>query len=181
MSEIYQKYLEGERIYLREVRPSDVNENYYRWMNDPEIIRYLESRFYPSALESLHEYVVGKVGDRENVFFAIVLKDSDQHIGNIKLGPVNWIHRVADIGLMIGEKKAWGKGYATEAISLVTRYGFERLNLRKLTASCYDDNQGSARAFQKVGFFLEGARKQQCFSEGKYVDVILLGILNEKV
>lgn len=178
MAEEYGKYLEGERIYLREVRPSDVNENYYRWMNDPEITQYLESRFYPNALESIQDFVKGKLGDRESAFFAIVLKDSDRHIGNIKIGPVNWIHRIADIGLMIGDKASWGKGYATEAIRLVTEYGFKTLNLHKITASCYASNQGSAKAFVKVGFFEEGVRKSHSFSYGKYEDVILLGIIN---
>ena len=180
MSETYQKYLEGERIYLREVRPSDANENYYRWMNDPEITRYLESRFYPNALENIQDYVKSKLGDRESVLFAIVLKGSDHHIGNIKIGPINWIHRLADIGLVIGEKDCWGKGYATEAISLVIKYAFETLNLHKLTASCYDVNQGSAKAFLKAGFFYEGTRKKHSYCAAKYVDMILLGILHEQ-
>ncbi|MDC4205802.1 MAG: hypothetical protein MPW17_05915 [Candidatus Manganitrophus sp.] len=67
-------FLEGKRIYLREVRPSDVNERYYRWMNDPEITRFLESRFAPNAIENLRDYVAGKLGDRDNIFLAIVLK-----------------------------------------------------------------------------------------------------------
>lgn len=180
MAENYQKFLEGERIYLREVRPADVNENYYRWMNDPEVTQYLESRFYPNALESIQSYVASKLGDTESVLFAIVLKTDDRHIGNIKIGPINWFHRLADIGLMIGEKDCWGKGYATDAIALVVQYGFKTLNLHKLTASCYDVNQGSAKAFLKAGFFEEGTRKKHSYCAGEYVDMILLGILNER-
>lgn len=174
----YGKYLEGERIYLREVRPSDANENYYRWMNDPEIIRYLESRFYPNSLESIQDFVKGKLNDRESVLFAIVLIDGDRHIGNIKIGPINWIHRFADIGLMIGEKDCWGRGYATDAIRLISEYAFKTLNLHKVTASCYGNNQGSAKAFLKVGFEIEGTRKSQYFCNGEYQDMILLGLLN---
>jgi ribosomal-protein-alanine N-acetyltransferase len=170
-------FLQGERLYLREVRPSDVNENYYRWMNDPEVTQYLESRFYPNSMESLREYVAGKRGDRNNVFLAIILKDGDRHIGNIKLGPIDWIHRIGDIGILIGERDCWGKGYATEAIGLVVDYAFRVLNLHKLTAGCYDLNQGSAQAFQKVGFVIEGIRKQHYYCSGKYVDVIMMGIL----
>jgi len=171
----YGKYLESERIYLREVRLSDVNENYYKWMNDPEIIRYLESRFYPNSLESIQDFVKSKLGDRESILFAIVLKEDDRHIGNIKIGPVNWFHRLADVGLLIGEKDCWGKGYATEAIKLITEYGFRVLNLHKITASCYGGNSGSAKAFIKAGYFEEGVRKSHFFSEGKYEDLILLG------
>ncbi|WP_202882291.1 GNAT family N-acetyltransferase [Candidatus Manganitrophus noduliformans] len=170
-------FLEGKRIYLREVRPSDVNERYYRWMNDPEITRFLESRFAPNAIENLRDYVAGKLGDRDNLFLAIVLKEEDRHIGNIKLGPIQWIHRLADIGLLIGEKDCWGKGYATEAIQLVSDYAFNVLNLHKVAAGCYGPNEGSARAFQKAGFVVEGVRKEQFYSNGSYVDDILLGLI----
>ena len=97
-------FLKGERIYLREVRPTDVTDTYYRWMNDPAVTTFLESRFYPNSLEGLREYVTHKLGDRDNIFLAIVLKADHRQIGNIKLGPINWIHRFGDIGILIGEK-----------------------------------------------------------------------------
>lgn len=177
MSE-HHHFIEGERIYLREVRLSDVNENYYRWMNDPETTQYLESRFYPNSLESIRDFVESNSAGGGTALFAVVLKDGDRHIGNIKIGPVNWIHRLADVGLLIGEKDCWGKGYATEAIRLVTEYGFKTLNLHKITASCYGGNAGSAKAFVKVGYLEEGVRRSHSFSGGKYEDVILLGIIN---
>ena len=170
-------FIEGERIYLREVRPSDVNENYYRWMNDPEVTRYLESRFYPNSMGRLREYVTSKMGNRDNVFLAIVLKEGDRHIGNIKLGPINWIHRFADVGILIGEKDCWGKGYGTEAIRLVVDYAFRKLNLHRLTAGVYAINQASVRAFLKAGFTEEGRRKSHTYCDGQYVDGILLGIV----
>jgi [ribosomal protein S5]-alanine N-acetyltransferase len=173
-------FLEGKRIYLREVRLTDVNENYYRWMNDKEVTRYLESRFYPNSMEKLAEYVTTKLGDRNNIFLAIVQKDGDRHIGNIKLGPIDWIHRVGDLGLIIGEKDCWGKGYASEAISLVVEYAFGQLNLRKVTAGCYALNQGSIKAFQKAGFVIEGVRRQHYYCGGSYDDGILLGILRSE-
>jgi [ribosomal protein S5]-alanine N-acetyltransferase len=173
-------FLEGKRIYLREVRLTDVNENYYRWMNDQEVTRYLESRFYPNSKEKLTEYVHSKLGDPNNVFLAIVLKDGDRHIGNIKLGPIDWIHRVGDVGLIIGEKDCWGQGYASEAIRLVSKYAFGQLNLHKICAGCYVQNQGSVKAFQKAGFVIEGVRRQHYYCDGKYDDAILLGILRSE-
>src|SRR5262249_20541648 len=148
----FKHFIDGERIYLREVRPADVNENYYHWMNDPEVTQYLESGFYPNSMEGLREYVTQMSGDRDSVFLAIIVKEGNRHIGNIKLGPINWIHRFADVGLLIGAKEYWGQGFATEAIRLVTNYGFQVLNLHKLTAGCYEPNQGSFRAFLKVGY-----------------------------
>lgn len=164
-------------MYLRDVRVDDVNATYRRWMNSPDIVQFLESRFHQHSIESLREYVSARIMDRDNVFLAIVLKDGDRHIGNIKLGPINWIHRFADIGILIGEKDCWGKGYAAEAIKLLSGYAFDVLNLHKLTAGCYDLNQGSLKAFQKVGFEIEGVRRQQFYSGDRYVDHILLGLV----
>ncbi len=176
----YHGFLEGERIYFREVRLDDVNENYYRWMNDSSVNDYLESRFYPHSLKTLEDYVLSKLGDEQNVFFAIVLKGDNRHIGNIKLGPINAIHRFADIGIIIGETDCWGKGYGTEAILLMVDYAFNKLNLHKLTAGCYVNNKGSIKAFKKAGFLQEGIRKSQYYCKGKYVDDVLLGIVNRR-
>jgi ribosomal-protein-alanine N-acetyltransferase len=172
-------FIQGSRLYLREVRISDVNEAYYRWMNDPAVTRYLESRFHPNSLEQLRDYVQQKLHDSNSLFLAIVLIEGDRHIGNIKLGEINWIHRFGDVGLLIGERECWGKGYATEAIGLITRFAFTSLNLHRLTAGCYASNPGSARAFLCNGWQEEGRRRSQYFCEGRYDDAILLGITNQ--
>lgn len=168
-----------DRFYLREVRLSDVNDRYYGWMNDSEINRYLESRFQTLSLENLAEFV--KVMDRDpnNYFFAICTVDGHEHIGNIKLGPVNWHHRRAEVGLLVGEKSYWGKGVATEAIAMVTKYAFENLCLNKLRAGCYVVNEGSARAFEKCGWSREGLLKGDVLLEGAPHDCIMLGITAE--
>ena len=175
----FRHFIEGDRVYLREVRPTDVNENYYRWMNNPEVTQFLESRFQPNSLEKLREYVDQKLADPDNLFLAIVSKKGDRHIGNVKLGPISWAHRTAEIGILVGEKDCWGKGYATEVIRLVSEFAFRTLNLEKLTAGCYKGNQGSVKAFLKAGFSQEGVRKSQFFSEGNRVDNILLGLVRK--
>lgn len=178
--DVFAPFVSGERIYLRDVQPSDVNERYYFWMNDPEITQFLESRFVPNSMASLETYVKEKQGGPIEIFFAILVKDGHRHIGNIKLGPINWIHRIGDIGILIGEKAFWGRGYATEAIRLITGYAFDTLNLHKVTAGCYASNPGAVKAFEKAGFEIEGVRKAQAFYKGGYTDLILLGCLNDR-
>lgn len=170
--------ISGDRINLRKVKESDVKNNYHRWMNDSQVTRFLEHGVQTYTIESLHEYVKDKNKDNSNFFLAIIIKDGNQHIGNIKLGPINWVHRHGDIGIIIGEKEQWGKGYATEAISLVVKYAFDNLNLHKITAGCTELNLGSMKAFQKNGFEIEGVRKKQFSWKGRYINGILFGLIN---
>ena len=170
--------IEGARIHLRAVVPADVTDRYCRWMNDPEVVQFLESRFQPSSRETILAYVK-KMGDAADyLFLAICLNEGGVHIGNIKIGPIDWIHRFADVSLLIGERDWWGRGLGAEAIGLVVGYAFETLNLHKLTACAYRDNVGSLSAFAKAGFTEEGVRREQRYSAGRYIDDILLGLVN---
>jgi [ribosomal protein S5]-alanine N-acetyltransferase len=170
-------FLCGERLYLREIRCADVTEGYHAWLNDPEVTHHLESRFFPNSVETLQRYVAKQLEDRDSLFLAIVLKEGHRHIGNVKLGPINWIHRLADIGILIGETDCWRKGYATETIRLLADHAFKELNLHKLTAGCYATNPASAAAFLHAGFIQEGVRKEHYYSGGVYTDLTLMGLI----
>ena len=125
--------INGDRIYLRKVELNDVNQVYVSWLNDPEVNKYLETRFDVQTMESVHNYVEKMAVNKDELFFAICLIENDKHIGNIKLGPINSEHKFAEISLLIGDKNEWGKGIATEAIYTLTNYSFDILKLHKLT------------------------------------------------
>ena len=169
--------LSGETVFLRTLMEDDVGERYRSWMNNPDVVRFTESRFQSYSIEDLNEYVRQARDDSSVALFCICEIEGGTHVGNIKLGPVNWTHRFGDIGLVLGESSVWGKGYATEAISLVCAYAFDTLQLNKLTASMYAENVGSKKAFERVGFVQEGVRRSQYLCDGNYTDLILLGRL----
>lgn len=170
----------GDRIYLRTITISDVNKNYLQWMNDKEIVKYLESRFTNYSMEDLIDYVIKTTSNSDILFLAIISKEENKHIGNIKLGPINRMHLFANMGIIIGEKNYWGKGYATEAIKIVVDYAFNKLNLHKITAGVYVENTRSKKVFLKAGFKKEGILKKHYFYNGKYIDAIILGVINER-
>lgn len=170
--------IDGPRIVLRYLRPADVTRDYVDWMNDPEVVRYTESRFSRHDLASVAEFVRSCAESPDSILFGIFLKEGDLHLGNIKLGPVNWHHRLADIGLILGRRSCWGKGIATEAINLLCDHAFGRLSLHKLTAGCYAANAGSAQAFLKAGFVQEGLRREHVMEGSAWQDVIELGRIN---
>jgi len=168
--------LTGERIHLRPVTLDDVTDRYVRWMNDAEVTRFLEVRWAKQTAETIRAYVQQLLSKSDEPFFAICVNGTGEHLGNIKLGPINPHHRTADVSLVIGEKAWWGKGIATEAIRLVTAHAFDELGLRKLKAGCYAENLGSAHAFERCGWRREGLQRAQAICDGKETDVILLGI-----
>jgi len=172
-------FIEGKQIYLREVRLSDVGEQYYKWLNDNEVSQFLETKFFPQSIKSIENYVSSMLCSKESVFLAIIVKENEKHIGNIKIGPINWIHRFADVSLVIGDKKSWGKGFGSEAIKLVVEYSFKKLNLHRLSAGIYSNNVGSIKAFEKAGFKEEGIKKSIRFFNGSYIDEKIFGIVKE--
>jgi len=172
----YHHLIEGSRLFLRDLTVADVTDSYVHWMNDPEVVQFTESRFSAHTHESIRAYVERITSDPAYVFLAIVLKDGNRHIGNIKLGPIDTQHRCGDVGIIIGEKDCWGEGYATEAIALLVDYAFSALSLRTVTAGCYSNNPASKKAFLKAGFSIDGVRKDYYTSNGEHVDSILLGI-----
>lgn len=174
------KIINGKNIFLRKLTISDVNKDYLKWLNDPQVNRFLESRFERWSLEKLRNYVKAINKNKAYLFLAIISKDNNKHIGNIKIGPVNEHHKFGEIGIIIGEKPVWGKGLGTEAIELATRNAFDKLKLNKLIAGIYANNTGSYKAFIKAGYRQVARFKKHRVFQGKYVDEILMEKNNPK-
>jgi RimJ/RimL family protein N-acetyltransferase len=171
--------IDGSRIYLRGVTPDDATDRYCGWLNDPQVNRYLETRFEAQTRERILAYIDAQNRASDAIFLAIVRKADDLHVGNLRIGALDRVHRTATLALFIGEKTAWGSGLGTEAIALATRYAFTELDLRKLTARCYAVNLASIRAFEKAGWTREGTQRRQFICDGQEVDGVWLGRVRE--
>lgn len=168
------------RLQLRALEADDVDGPYSKWVRDPEVTRYLEIRFLNLGRDDLRDYVQTMNASDDNLFLGIFLREGDEHIGNIKLGPIIPQHKRAELGLMLGAKSKWGKGYGTESIEAVSRYGFDVLGLHKIVAGCYSGNKASAKAFLKLGFVKEGVQKDHWISGGEWQDEFLLGLMTDR-
>jgi ribosomal-protein-alanine N-acetyltransferase len=166
-----------ERLTLRTLRESAADGPYLAWMQDPQVLRHLEARFTTTSRDGLADYIRFMNADPDVVLLGIFISRTDEHIGNIKLGPIDRNHRVGEVGLLVGAKAHWGKGYATEAIAGLTAWAVETLGLHKLNAGCYHVNEGSRRAFLKAGWFEEGRLREQYECEGRRVDRVLLAYI----
>ncbi|MGC4079517.1 MAG: GNAT family protein [Rubrivivax sp.] len=171
--------LGGDRVELRLVTLDDVSERYVGWLRNPEVNKYLETRFSEQTLESVRSFVASMVDSTHSYLFAIVEKSTGAHVGNVKIGPVNPHHSFADVSYFLGERASWGKGLGTEAVRLVTAFGFERLGLHRCQAGLYASNVGSQRVLEKAGYTYEGKLEKQLRSGDLWEDHVWFGALRE--
>ncbi len=173
-------FLLGENIYLRPLDLEDINNRYLNWLNDVTLAKFIPSMSFPATRSSVEQYVSKVNNDSNSIFLAIIEKDSGEHVGNLKLGPIDWIDRRACYGRLIGDKMARSKGYGSEAIQLILKYAFEILNLNKVTATCLASNKAAIRSNEKNGLAKEGLLKEDRYAEGHYQDVVAMGITRKK-
>jgi [ribosomal protein S5]-alanine N-acetyltransferase len=170
-------FMSGSQVYLRPLERGDLNDRYLGWLNDPEVNRYLESGTFPTTAQDLEAFYQQTTGSRNQVIFAIIDCKSDLHIGNVKLGPIHWIHRSAIFGILIGDSQFWGKGIGLEATRLAVEYGFHKLNLRRIDLGVLADHKTAIACYEKAGFRVEGRLREDLFHDGEYKDRIWMGLL----
>jgi len=173
-------FLIGEKIYLRRVEREDLGGNYFQWLNDTEVLRWMFNGAFPNSVEAMEAYYQGVVSGRTDIVFAIILKEDERHVGNIGIHRIEPIARSAEIGILIGERDVWGRGIGTEAIGLLAGHAFLRLNLNRLYAGAHEANAGCLRAFEKNGFRREGVARQAMYVGGAYGNVVNLGLLRSE-
>jgi ribosomal-protein-alanine N-acetyltransferase len=171
----------SQRLFYKKLAESDVTESYSQWLNDSEVNRYIEARHTHHTVESCREFVRKVNLDPAHHLFGIFLQSDGSHIGNIKLGFIDKHHDTGQLGILIGQKMCWGKGFATESIKSITLWGFEFLHLEKIEAGCYEENTASLRAFLKVGYQVEGFLRSHSNFAKKRSASFLLGILPHEI
>lgn len=171
--------IEGKLVRLRAVEPEDA-ENAFRWMNDRDVSRNLMAR-YPFSLESEREWVKGatKPLDFGNARFAVETKEG-VHIGHCGLHGGSAENRRAELGIMIGEKEYWGRGFGTDVMLTLLRFAFEQMNLHKVTLGVFEFNERGLAMYTKLGFVEEGRLREDLFQDGRYWDLIRMSILRRE-
>jgi len=156
---------------ILDIKKSD----YIEWLKDEKIVRYLyrQELFDTIKEKDIKIYVSTLIKSKKDFFYSISFKK--KIIGTIKIGHIDWYSRSGDLGIMIGDKNYWNKGFASQAIKLILRLAKKELNLRKIVAGTPSPNIAMIKAFKKNGFKIEGKRIKQLLISNKYVDHILLG------
>ena len=170
-------FLRGHKTFLRPLEETDL-PLLTKWINDSEVTRYLVT-FLPMSKESEKEWF-SKLKDRKDeITLGVCLLDGTL-IGVMGTHHINWRDRTTTTGAFIGDKRYWGKGYGTDAKMQLLNYCFNTLNLRKIMSRVIAFNERSLAYSKHCGYVIEGRSRLETFKEGRYWDVIDLGLFKEE-
>ena len=175
--------LAGEKITLREFTREHLrDENYMTWLRDLDVVVNIYRMEYllPLSLKTVEEYVDSLLNSGRDCFFAIHQNENDRFIGTQRIGHIDWRTGTGDIGVLIGDRKSWGKGYASDAVRTACKYAFDTLSLRRLTGGTGASNIAMRKCFGRIGFQEEGCLRRHLLIRGAYEDHILFGLLKEE-
>lgn len=173
----------GELVRLTHDEPEARAKSQVRWQRDTEFHRLADSD--PAELVSekrIKEWIEKRLEDGlkpERYYFNIHTLDEDRLIGFLSLW-MDLIHGEVWVGVGIGEREFWGKGYGTDAMKLCVQYAFTELNANRVSLGLHDYNPRALRAYKKAGFRLEGRTRQDMLREGRRSDSLWMGILREE-
>jgi RimJ/RimL family protein N-acetyltransferase len=153
-----------------------------RWLNDPEVNRWLAipASGPPASLEDEHRWFERTAKDTSQLVWSIETKDG-RLLGNIALHLALGGMRAdsAEFGLFIGEKGEWGQGYGSDAVQALLSYAFDQAGLRRVCLHSDVENHRAHRAFKKCGFREEGLVKEyrRRWGDARFVDGVLMAVL----
>lgn len=168
----------GKQVFLRPLERSDIDAGYHDWINDYEVSRGLLNSF-PQTREDLEAYLE-RSAQPDCVIFAVCDKADDTFIGTTRLSSIDWVHRHAIYGGMIGPAEYRGKGYGSDMLVQILRYGFHFLGLNRIWSAAWIEHEVTLKSnLDKVGMKKEGILRQHVFKNGEFHDCVALGILRE--
>ena len=173
----------GKLVRLTAENPDTLAEHFLRWNRDSEYWRLQAAEpATPYTKKQIKEFVEKELFS-EGVsvhFFMIRSLEDDRIIGEIGLDGVQWSHGDSFVGIGIGERELWNKGYGTDAMNVLLRYAFDELNLHRVSLTVFEYNPRAIRSYEKVGFVREGSERKFLVRDGKRWDMFYMGILREE-
>lgn len=169
--------LKGKGVILRPCQESDL-PLFIKWLNDREVAQH--TNIYLPITETSEKEFIEKIMKEQQPVLTIerILKNGKtKPIGNCGIMNINYKNRNGEFGIVIGDKKSWGKGLGFEAAQLIIDYGFYTLNLHRIESSVHTGNLRSMALRRNLGFRQEGTKKSHIYSNGRYVDLIMYGLL----
>jgi len=165
------KSFDMKEIILKELNVSMVSSKYLQWMKSKNIMRYTEQRFEKHSILKIIDYIKAIKLSKNNYAYGIffIINNQKIHVGNIKLGSINFKHKYADISYFIGDIKFQKLGIGTIAIKKVLEIAKKKFKLKKIFAGIYSNNVKSKQVLLKNKFVLEGTFEKKFIYENKRI------------
>lgn len=169
----------GTKTKLREYKKYDV-EIVKKYINQPEVKSLLHAGIpYLYTLEDEMKWYEEISALKDTYSFAIETIEDEKYIGGCGINNVDWKNSVAEIGIFIGNKDYWGKGYGTDAMQVLIKFIFNEMNINKIKLQVFSFNERAIKCYEKCGFMVEGVLRQEIFRNGRYHDDIVMGLLRD--
>lgn len=170
--------IETKNLLLEPIQLKHISERYLSWINDKEVIKFLEiTKKYDKT--ELTNYINKIIKDKNGFMWAIIIKKNNLHVGNIRIHSIDKKNKFCHYGIMIGDKNYWGKGIAFEATNSIFEFCFTNLRLRKIYLFVSEKNGSAVKLYKKLGFEIEGILKRHLKFENDYCDSILMAKYNQ--
>ena len=150
--------LKGDKIYLKPISVKHA-EVFLKWINDPEVNKYMIGLKIAQTIEEEIEWIKKIQDDPNEEVWSIFKKNNDKLIGNVGFHELDNSDHNFRIGIVIGAKEEWGKGYATDAFKVAKKYLKEEKNAKKINLTCHFNNAGAQKVYKKSGFEIKGTQK----------------------
>ena len=167
---------EGDLIRLRAREPED-EPLLYTWFNDPNVTEHLTIRYPLSHVQEAQFIERVSESSYSRASFGVETLAEGLLIGGVDLGSTSPENRSAVLGIAIGDKAFWDGGYGTDTMRTICRFGFETMNFHRIELEVYAANNRAQHVYEKIGFTVEGRRREASYKFGKYQDVIVMGLL----
>ena len=171
--------MQTPRLRLTRFDESLLTSRYVAWLNDPEVVRFSEQRHIRHSIDSCRDYVHSYIGSPHRLWALVTRDGQSRHIGNIN-AYIDVPNRVADVGILIGERSAWGHGFGTEAFSTVCAYLLTQLHMRKVSAGAMAGNRAMIAIMDNIGMQPDGVRIGQLLLDGEPTDVVHFALWNDE-
>lgn len=167
----------GEKVRLSAITPEDV-PTLTLWYQDVEFMRLFDSLVArPRTEEEIQKWRNDWRNDKDSYMFGIRTVLSDELVGLIDIGGISWQHGVGWLGVAIGDRANRGRGYGTEAVTLLLDFAFRELNLYRVQLNVFSYNTAAIRVYEKLGFTQEGILRQALHRDGQRYDILMYGLL----
>ena len=175
------KSIEGDKVLLKPFSLKFVNDNYLAWMNDKEVTKFIYKAKDHISLNDLTLFANKMVKSDYDYFFAILIKKTQLHVGNVRLGPVDFNLMISKFGIMIGDKNLHNQGIGTEVMELIKEFSFNYLNLRQISFPVVKEHSQAMKLYSKTKFKCLGNLKETFNKNGKSWELVEWSMRNPKL